>query len=30
MTDVTTPAFSMAERDRRWDLAREFMAREGR
>ncbi|MFD6189703.1 M24 family metallopeptidase [Streptomyces sp. NPDC060275] len=25
----TVPAFSMAERDRRWDLARAFMEREG-
>jgi Xaa-Pro aminopeptidase len=26
---MAVPAFSMAERDRRWDLARAFMAREG-
>lgn len=29
MGDTTVPTFSMAERDRRWDLARRFMAHEG-
>ncbi|MFJ6849711.1 M24 family metallopeptidase [Streptomyces sp. NPDC091271] len=29
MSDAVVPAFSMAERDRRWDLARAFMDREG-
>ncbi|GAB3464759.1 M24 family metallopeptidase [Streptomonospora sediminis] len=29
MSDTAVPTFSMAERDRRWDLARAFMAREG-
>ncbi len=29
MTGGTVPTFSMAERDRRWDLARAFMARQG-
>ncbi|MEV8506133.1 M24 family peptidase [Actinoplanes sp. NPDC051475] len=29
MTDPEIPVFSIAERDRRWDLARTFMTREG-
>ena len=29
MSEEAVPTFSMAERDRRWDLARGFMAREG-
>jgi Xaa-Pro aminopeptidase len=29
MADLAVPTFSTAERDRRWDLAREFMDREG-
>lgn len=29
MTDTAVPTFSMAERDRRWNLARAFMRREG-
>ncbi|GAA3864129.1 aminopeptidase P family protein [Streptomyces sedi] len=29
MTEARTPVFSMNERDRRWNLARDFMAREG-
>ncbi|AXK36700.1 M24 family metallopeptidase [Streptomyces armeniacus] len=29
MTDPEVPAYSTAERDRRWNLARTFMAREG-
>ena len=29
MSDLAVPTFSMAERDRRWDLARGFMEREG-
>lgn len=29
MTDAAVPTFSPAERDRRWDLAREFMRAEG-
>ncbi|MBB3053186.1 Xaa-Pro aminopeptidase [Prauserella isguenensis] len=29
MNDMAVPTFSIAERDRRWDLARTFMEREG-
>ena len=29
MSETAAPTFSMAERDRRWDLARAFMEREG-
>lgn len=29
MSDVAVPTFSLAERDRRWELARGFMKREG-
>lgn len=29
MSDTSSPTFSMTERDRRWDLAREFMKRNG-